>query len=1351
MADKVILNNISDDAQSKQYISNVLMPKVFHDIPMNVLNTGAFSIINEYMSQAMEQMGFTSSFYFNESFITKAVLPDSIYSEAAIFNIGYAYATPSASNFLLELKIEDIYKNAKYNPDNSMYEFILDKNTKFNLSNGNVYSLDYDILIQYMNIPTSDNQTSIPAWNVQYIKTDDMNSVAINKDTYLLYRVTDIWLCIFVKASEYVRETHTVVMNMTNGVPNQDTIITCENHICGFDIKYTYKTDDNTTITQWIPHDHILAIHADIYDQDPYVHYIMDNPQTIRFMYQLCGNRYWIPKQNSKLEITVYTCHGESANFTDFTEDEQPMIITESNRYPNNGNVMKTSFVLSGSTGGKDIGNVETVRRQTIEAYNTANVISTDHDIQEWFKTFFFKNVLYPFFYKRRDDPWGRIWAGFMALKDNNNEVFRTNTLHMSIPYRILYSNNGNDLSNNEIIIPPGWLWVYGNNRYTVVPYTKNNNIIEYAENLSSIPNSFLFANPFGIRVQKQPFSIGYFNPWVNKYTPVSHVDNMNVNKPLPGNEANMDDPSNIYHATPLVVNVRRTYLDDYYNVLTYINQTITQWVDGRSLISQTTANATVPTFVSEMWEYFNKPSDLYSTNIPIRRYDQTSRYLPYNVGETYLCVKEKNVSVDGTYWTLNNIWIEDYSSGVKETILIPIPKQYSLVGPDSIWGDNTICEGISYDDDVSIGLSPAITDQEPITFNRIENGQYYAMMIDSSVSQIGVITKIVASNVYETDLTKYGETRLYRIGSRYMPVSVNIYFRNNDTEHVVRYTITNAAQVLIPYTPTVDDNGNYVFTLDQVGASGVVLYADMKPSQATGSFDHYRVRFSDVNYNEPMFFVRNNTLDLSKNNMRVILHALRNGNQTGWIEMLPVKVEPDGSYRYETKMYPLNKLIDIDKSIHIASTTNGGGAWTATNEGTPVTVDAEEPEFMISILIKSTDENFKPGPNATTFLSTEYDGYRVVDQYTLDDISMLQELKEMRSVVNWGETTEPTEGEIRVYNELFKASYPSDQMRNFYDIRTYMHDRLISHQTQLTFSDLKETCRMMSLYVQTSLGYIQPKVTMSDSLKFISDLALAIGNIKTENDLDILTVYEEMTGKEDATWEDVYIAFDDTSYVAALDETFKGTNVNGGLEIQLSPFVSAELMVSEKFVQFVTAFADVHKSIEPVLFNRLEGNNYLDCKLIATYGLPHSYTSDVDKNIEDSYWPDLSVQIEFDVKLYNNAIGMNTINELKIVIKDYFNRLTSIHTPIDVISMDNNIYISNLIDQMKDNENVAYLKFKGWYTNDKGHGGKYMNADYQAIVQKWDKIDDMPTDELTRFVPEMFVLNDDNIVLNII
>ena len=43
------------------------------------------------------------------------------------------------------------------------------------------------------------------------------------------------------------------------------------------------------------------------------------------------------------------------------------------------------------------------------------------------------------------------------------------------------------------------------------------------------------------------------------------------------------------------------------------------------------------------------------------------------------------------------------------------------------------------------------------------------------------------------------------------------------------------------------------------------------------------------------------------------------------------------------------------------------------------------------------------------------------------------------------------------------------------------------------------------------------------------------------------------------------------------------------------------------------------------------------------------------------------------------------------------------------------------------------------------------MDANTQCIVQKWKKLEDFPTQELERFVPEMFVLEDDNIVINII
>jgi hypothetical protein len=100
---------------------------------------------------------------------------------------------------------------------------------------------------------------------------------------------------------------------------------------------------------------------------------------------------------------------------------------------------------------------------------------------------------------------------------------------------------------------------------------------------------------------------------------------------------------------------------------------------------------------------------------------------------------------------------------------------------------------------------------------------------------------------------------------------------------------------------------------------------------------------------------------------------------------------------------------------------------------------------------------------------------------------------------------------------------------------------------------------------------------------------------------------------------------------------------------------------------------------------------------------------------------------------------------------------------------MDNNIYISHLIQQMEAHDNVAYMKFKGWYTDESGPGSSHMDANIQAIVQKWRRLEDFPkyreikydennnpyfgrmVSELEHYVPEMFVMEDDNIKINII
>lgn len=787
MATEHILNNYSDDSQIKDYINYELMPRVFKNIPMNLLNTGEIGIINEYLSQALENQSFTSSFYFNESFITKAVLPDSIYAEAAIFNLGYSYATPSSCNILLELSLDDIYRNSEFNSETGLYEFILDKDTVINLvDNGNTYSLDYDILIQYRNIQTSDDKATIPAWNCQYTNMDELNVVATNKDRYITYRVTPKWLCLFVQVNEYVREKHVVVNNTTTGIANTDKLITCNNHICGFDIKYV----DSNGNSQWIPHDHILPMFANVKDSNPYVHYIMDNPQTIRFMFQLDGSKYFTPGINSSYEIYIYTCHGSAANFKDWDNNEsQPRVIAKTSRYPNNANVLKACFVLAGgSMGGTNIGTVETVRRETIEAYNTVNILSTDHDLDEWFKTFYFKNVLYPYFFKRRDDPWGRIWSGYLALKDDDDYVYRTNTLHAYIPYEVLYKNNDNTVTNNEIIIPPGWVWVYGDEheRMTLHPVTKTSSLkVETARSDATIDDKFIFANPFGIRIQKDPFAIGYFNPWVNQWMTTT---NLGYKNPNPTNET---DQVVLYHATTVFTEIKRTYLNDYYNLTTYVLPTIDVWSGNNTPMVQYMKNNLVPPMVSsKMYDYFNEPLDMFVSKIPfLARSENEDGALPFKKDLTYLCVEYKDRIDDS--WRLKHLWIDDYSSEETKHVELPISGNIiGLLGSDDIWGDDGICKDYTvYVTGITdINIQPASITSKGVEFGRVPSQNYYRIALAED-RPIGTISKITVGDATLTDETGYGENRLWRIGNKYDTIYLNIYF---DDGSMTMMTISN-------------------------------------------------------------------------------------------------------------------------------------------------------------------------------------------------------------------------------------------------------------------------------------------------------------------------------------------------------------------------------------------------------------------------------------------------------------------------------------------------------------------------------------------------------------------------------
>jgi hypothetical protein len=533
------------------------------------------------------------------------------------------------------------------------------------------------------------------------------------------------------------------------------------------------------------------------------------------------------------------------------------------------------------------------------------------------------------------------------------------------------------------------------------------------------------------------------------------------------------------------------------------------------------------------------------------------------------------------------------------------------------------------------------------------------------------------------------------------------------------------------------------------------------------------------------MYVIRNTLLPVDKNNMRVILHASINGTETGRIEMQPVLMDTDGTYRFEARMYPLNEMVDLDNRIHIASINNGGGSWISTSGGNLVTVDATSPEFRITILVRSEDET----RDSEIVLGDSYTGFRIVDEYNIDPISLVQELKEMRSVVKFGDTSLPTDEQYDVYRSLIDLGKYHVDSHGMYEIGQYGYNIINDVPNVYTISDINVFAKSSLVKYSSILSQYQEFVneTIPDGL-YNEYVMLDILSKTTTNHIeDTYTVLTEIPNDWNTNWKNYYIHTDEDVYVPISDaqpplfedgvyyrhstmtwedvyhmilthvdtvnDAFVGINIHEGLKIQLVPFVEYSLMSSDRFESFVSAFTQVHKAIEPVIMQRLEGNNYLDCKLIATYGRPHSYVADIDA--DDTYvrfWPDLRVQLEFDVSLQNPALSSTTISELRTIVKSYFERLTTVHTPVDAISMNINIYISNVIQLMKDHANVQWLRFNGWYTDEKNRvPSDYKDANVQGIIRRRKSLDDMTTEELESYVPELFVLSDEDIVINII
>lgn len=492
---EVIVRNYTDSVSAKEYITEILIPKYFKRIPISGLKVGEIGLVSEYMGDIVDDGGYGVAMALNETFITRAVIDESIYAAAATFDLGYDYAEASVVPITLQINYEDIINHAV---DRQVY---IDKDTKI-LVNGFEYTLDYDIRLTYTYI----------GGVIQFSAVYDMkqyNPISNLNTPYIACRTTRDWVLLFIRVRECKRiyQTNLITDNLVFTASPID--LPFDNMICGLTAYYRYN-DETILMTNKVKYS--LPMNT------PFFFYRLKDENTVEISFA-SGKGNWRPDFNSQIDFIIYTTNGDKANFP-ITGDKECTVIRTGERYIYNEDLRMVAIAYNASVGGSDQPGIEMIRNDTILAFNTAHVLMTDNDISLFFENYAKRHNTVAKFFKRRDDPTGRLFGMFNII-NQDNYIYETLTAKCIFHTTDINENNGHISANmQDITIYSGDMWRY---------YDDADNELDQHTMLTILPGNFglgdeipeeeeenVFVNPFIMKINRYPGIVAYYNPLVS-------------------------------------------------------------------------------------------------------------------------------------------------------------------------------------------------------------------------------------------------------------------------------------------------------------------------------------------------------------------------------------------------------------------------------------------------------------------------------------------------------------------------------------------------------------------------------------------------------------------------------------------------------------------------------------------------------------------------------------------------------------------------------------------------------------------------------------------------------------------
>lgn len=479
----------------KDFAINQIAPKYFDLNVVNQLNAGLLGYITELIGNTTEDSFNSVSTFIKEIFPNTAVIPESIYNYAALFQLNNLFATPADMSVVLFVSEKDIISLGQNK--GSFYEFILDSDLVIDVE-GQQFMLDYDVIIDCKPYKGDYIFTATYDLNFENFLSDVSNPYI--KLKRIKYSNTN-YLGLFVKVRRINKfEQPEYIIN--NDKINLPTLsFNYNDQLANFEVFYKESnSNEYSQLTKRLINTSPLTT--------PFCFYKFKNDNEIELSFT-SRDKYFQPKFNSEIIIRVFTTTGTKGNKPLYT-GTSISVIPKSNKYDYNNNLAMFAIVQSESSNGEDSLTLDDLREIIVEKFSTVDSYTNENDLQMYFSNFKYKYGNEILFIKRRDDAFERLFSAFALMKDENKDIYPTNTLHLDLnltDFDIEYEQS------DMYILKAGHIFKYKDSSIDTAVTIPNKML---KDDLTVLTDKFVYTNPFLMTLSKNPTIVGFYMNSIN-------------------------------------------------------------------------------------------------------------------------------------------------------------------------------------------------------------------------------------------------------------------------------------------------------------------------------------------------------------------------------------------------------------------------------------------------------------------------------------------------------------------------------------------------------------------------------------------------------------------------------------------------------------------------------------------------------------------------------------------------------------------------------------------------------------------------------------------------------------------